>query len=125
MPPKMGRPYLTRPPLEKLLEAITKSCNNMSVVAEMFNVSRVILYRWLSEVPGDEKVIEEARKAANERFLDIAENALLKNVRKGKETSIIYTLNTRGRERGYGNRTEHTIKKDDTIEIGFLDEKNE
>ena len=120
----MGRPKKVRPTTDKLIEAIEKSCNNLSVVAKMYNVSRVIVYRWINEIPEDVAKIEKARNTASEMFLDIAENMLLNNIKKGKETSIIYALNTRGRERGYGNRTEHTIKKDDTIEIGFLSDEN-
>ena len=52
--------------------------------------------------------LEVAREEAFEALLDMAENNLMKNVRKGHAGSIFFTLKTRGKSRGYVERTETT-----------------
>ena len=52
--------------------------------------------------------IEAAYENILIRQVDFAESKLHKNISDGKETSIIYFLNCKGRDRGYRHRTELT-----------------
>ncbi|MEF2920033.1 MAG: hypothetical protein U0O22_06120, partial [Acutalibacteraceae bacterium] len=45
----------------------------------------------------------------NEATLDFVESKLLENIKKGEVTSIIFYLKTKGRNRGYQEKTEIDI----------------
>lgn len=76
--------------LEKTLGNVTKTCT--AVVC-----SRDTFYRYYKEDEEFKKAVDEIENVA----LDFAESALMVNIGKGKEASIIFYLKTKGKKRGY------------------------
>lgn len=96
-----------------LLNAYDKSMGNISSACRTVNVSRETFYRFKREDPVfAERVIE-----IDESNLDFAETVLLKNIREGKETSLIFFLKTKGRDRGYVERVENDITINPFLEL--------
>ena len=94
----------------------------LSEIAANLNVSRATVYNWCKSDEGFAEAFEDSR----ERFIDLAESNLRKLVagvpniitdengnkvfdgwkERPSETSIIFTLKTRGKKRGYVERQE-------------------
>lgn len=94
----------------------------MSDIAANFKVARNTVYAWCRDDPNFAQTLEDSR----ERFVDLAESNLRKLVagvpaietdengdkrfagwiERPSETAIIFTLKTRGKKRGYVERSE-------------------
>lgn len=102
---------------------IANACGGiLSDMAANIGVERCTIYEWCKQDEEFAKVLEDSR----ERFLDLAESNLRKLVagvpaiekdesgqsrfagwvERPSETAIIFTLKTRGKKRGYVERTE-------------------
>lgn len=94
--------------LSIIRQAIEKHCGNISAIARAFKIERPRIYEFVERHPELKEEIEKAR----EIMVEEAENYLLKNIRSGKETSIIFTLKTLGKKKGYVEKqeVEHTGK---------------
>lgn len=112
----------TKPSLEQF-EQIANACGGiLSDIAVNFKVARNTVYAWCENDSEFRKALEDSR----ERFVDLAESNLRKLVagvpaietdengekrfagwiEKPSETAIIFTLKTRGKKRGYIERSE-------------------
>lgn len=93
---------------EKFLEVIDLAAGNISVSCKKIGISRKTYYRWMDEDEDFRNKVNEI----NEALLDMAETMLMKGIKDGKTTEIIFYLKTKGRERGYVERQEldHTTK---------------
>lgn len=112
----------TKPSLEQF-EQIANACGGiLSDIAANFKVARNTVYAWCENDSEFRKALEDSR----ERFVDLAESNLRKLVagvpaietdengekrfagwiEKPSETAIIFTLKTRGKKRGYIERSE-------------------
>ena len=112
----------TKPSLEQF-EQIANACGGiLSDIAANFKVARNTVYAWCENDAEFRKALEDSR----ERFVDLAESNLRKLVagvpaietdengekrfagwiEKPSETAIIFTLKTRGKKRGYVERSE-------------------
>jgi len=89
--------------LEKSLGVITEGCKKAGV-------GRTTFYEWLKYDKEFKKQVDEIESIA----LDFAESQLFKNIGAGKEASLIFYLKTKGRKRGYCEKTEgdFTIKEE-------------
>lgn len=96
-----------------LLNAYDKSMGNVSSACRTVNVSRETFYRFKREDP----LFSERVTEIDETNLDFAETVLLKNIREGKETSLIFFLKTKGRDRGYVERVENDITINPFLEL--------
>lgn len=96
-----------------LLNAYDKSMGNISSACRTVNVSRETFYRFKREDPDFAERVTEI----DESNLDFAETILLKNIREGKETSLIFFLKTKGRDRGYVERVENDITINPFLEL--------
>ncbi|GAB6887443.1 hypothetical protein JCM13304A_09410 [Desulfothermus okinawensis JCM 13304] len=105
--------YYRRPSNETIIEALEKNCGIIAQTARALKVSRNTLASWIKEDPE----LQEALEKAKEQMIDIAECALLKNIKEGKETSIIFFLKTRGKKRGYSEKMDHNLEGDIQIKI--------
>lgn len=83
-----------------LIEALTKTLGIISTACEMCGEHRRQYYKWMDTDKKFRKAVEEI----SEREIDFAESALLKNIRAGKEKSIIFYLSNKARTRGYGDK---------------------
>lgn len=96
-----------------LLDAYDKSMGNVSSACRTVNVSRETFYRFKR----DDKVFSERVTEIDESNLDFAETILLKNIREGKEASLIFFLKTKGRDRGYIERIDSTVTVNPFLEL--------
>lgn len=82
---------------QRMLKALEKSFGIVTPACKKAKIERTIFYRWL------ERDAKFAKKVAsiNELQLDFSESKLMENVKIGKEKSIIFHLKTKGKKRGY------------------------
>lgn len=73
-----------------------------------FKVSRKTIYNWIN---GNAKFME-AFQDQIEALIDFAESKLLSSISNGSDTATIFFLKTRGKTRGYVEKSEidHTTK---------------
>ncbi len=95
------------------LEIYEKSMGNISYTCKQIGITRQTFYRWCK----NDKQFNEAVNEVPETNLDFAESALLKNIKEGKETSLIFFLKTKGKSRGYVERTEHDVTVNPFLEL--------
>jgi hypothetical protein len=90
---------------KSFIEAWENSFGNITVACKALKMSRQTFYDWKNE----DEVFKQALKDAEpgEIFLDFAESALQNKIRKGDTTAIIFALKTKGKKRGYIERSEH------------------
>lgn len=87
---------------ELFIIAYRESLGVIKHACDKANICRQTYYNWLE---ADEE-FRQAVEDVNEESVDFAENALKKKIREGDTTSIIFYLKTKGKKRGYIERTE-------------------
>ena len=92
-------------PKEAVLEALRKSMGNVSEACKKGNITRMTFYNWKEK---DEE-FRQAVEDINESCLDLAESKLMENIRRGQETSLIFYLKTKGKNRGYVEKKEADV----------------
>ncbi len=109
MPPARNQKELK----QLFLEEFKKKACNISATCAATNVSRSWYYTYREK----DKKFREELEAMEAEIIDMAETQLYKNIREGKETSLIFFLKCKGKDRGYIERQEidSTVKAD----VGF------
>lgn len=89
-------------------------------VRKVPTMSRTTHYRWM-ENPTYRAKVEEI----TENSVDLSEAALFRNIKKGDTTSIIFHLKTKGKARGYVEKTEVAAEVDMKVQEvkGLSDEE--
>lgn len=98
------------------LDAYAKAFGNISQAAKAAGIRRETYYEWIKDAKFKAEV--EAIEPG-EVFVDFAENALIRRIDAGDTTAIIFALKTKGKKRGYVERTELTGKEGAAIEQVF------
>lgn len=91
--------------LEKTLGVVTPACQKAGI-------SRDTFYEWFNK---DEE-FRKAVKATKDIALDFTENELLKQIKEGDTTAIIFYLKTQGKNRGYVERQESVVSVNPFLE---------
>lgn len=86
----------------KLLESLRNNLGNITLSCEEVGLNRSAYYSLMERNAEFKAEVEEIQNIC----LDVVENALFRNVRAGDTTAIIFYLKTKGRKRGYSERTE-------------------
>ncbi len=86
-------------------EAYRASGGNVQVACSKVGISRKKWNEWYDTDETFREWIDETV----EGILDFAESKLLEKVKEGSEPSIFFMLKTRGKKRGYSERTEQQI----------------
>ena len=94
---------------EQIKDALTKAGGFISMACKSLGCTRKTIYNYLDKFPELKDVVVDIR----EQYLDIAEAALIKNVKDGKSSDIKYFLNTQGKKRGYVERSELDLSSGD------------
>ena len=68
------------------------------------NISRSTYYRYMREDPEFAQAVEDIKEAQ----IDYVEGQLIKIISSGKETSIIFYLKSKARDRGYAEKVDIT-----------------
>ena len=84
------------------LEVFKDNAGNISQTCEAVGINRRTFYHWIDK---DEK-FREVVKEVEEGLIDFVESKLMMNIKEGKETSMIFFLKTKGKHRGYVEKTE-------------------
>jgi hypothetical protein len=87
---------------KSLLEALQRSLGVVTTACNIVGVSRRTYYDYYN---GDAEFRQEADDIAN-ITLDFAESKLHKAIEENNVTAIIFYLKTKGKDRGYVERTE-------------------
>lgn len=98
------KPNKTDTNKKKVLEALEKSLGIVTVACKNVGVDRSQFYVWLKE----DNEFAKAVDGMNDIALDFAESSLHKQIQSGVPVSTIFYLKTRGKKRGYIERTEIT-----------------
>lgn len=96
--------------LERSLGVVTTACKNVGI-------SRETHYRWMREDDQYKKDVIELENVA----LDYAETQLHKQIKDGNTSATIFYLKTKGKNRGYVERTEITGADTEPIIVRILD----
>ena len=89
-----------------MISAMRKALGIVTPALKISGVSRTAFYEWLKEDPDFKVAIENV----DEVSLDFGETALLKAIKRGNISAIIFFLKTKGKSRGYIEKfiLEHT-----------------
>ena len=97
-----------------MIEALRRSRGMIATAAESLGVSRPTVYAYIGKYPRIAEVLEDER----EKFVDVMELALYKQVLEGNVQAITFGLRTLGRGRGYVERP--SIAVEGALNIGFI-----
>lgn len=104
---------------KRLLEALEISLGIVTEACKNAKVSRKTFYEYCNEDPEFKKEVDAIQDVA----LDFAEGALHKQIKNGVPSSTMFYLKTKGKKRGYIERTESVNENKNTntttiIELG-------
>lgn len=91
---------------EDFVQAYELSGGNVSVSCKKVQISRETYYRWCR----DDKEFNDKCREIDESLLDLAETMLMKAIKDGKTAELIFFLKTKGKIRGYVERSEVDVK---------------
>lgn len=96
---------------KKIIEILKLNAGNVSWTCKAMNISRETFYILKRKNEDFFKAVEEV----NESLIDLAESKLMENIKKNDTVSTIFFLKTKGKNRGYIERTE--IEHSDSEDI--------
>jgi hypothetical protein len=98
---------------KNFLELYEKRACNVSAVCRELQIGRDFYYDHIKTDPDFAKACSHIE----EGLIDFAENQLIKNIKEGKETSLIFFLKCKAKHRGYVERQEFEHSGDIKIEV--------
>ncbi len=87
-----------------MLEALKKSLGIVTKAVEMVGIDRQTHYNWLKDDADYKAKVE----ALDDVVLDFAESKLHQSINNGSDTATIFFLKTKGKKRGYIEKSEIT-----------------
>ena len=96
---------------QEAIKILKNKAGNVSMTCEALTINRSTFYEWKNKDKKFRKAVEDVE----ESLIDYVESRLMKNIDEGKETSAIFFLKTKGKSRGYIERTE--IEHDGGIQL--------
>ena len=85
-----------------LIEALEASLGVVSTAVKLVGIHRATFYEWIKNDPEFKQAVDDI----SENALDFAETALHSKIRGGDTTAIIFYLKTKGKKRGYVEKSE-------------------
>lgn len=102
------------------LEALKQSAGILQPACDAIGVDRKTVWRWRKS----DKKFDEACRETKEVAVDFAESALLKNIKAGDTTAIIFFLKTQGKDRGYVEKQQlEADVKGTAIKVNVIDQE--
>lgn len=92
-------------PIEKIVEIYEKKGCNITATCTALGIARKTFYEWREK----KKKLAEALDAAEESILDFAESKLVEHIQNDDVTALIFFLRTKGKKRGYVEKTETDV----------------
>ena len=90
---------------ELMITALRKSLGNVTVACKSVKLGRETHFRWLRT----DKNYKEFIDKLPEEEIDFYEHALIKKIKSGDTTSIIFALKCKGKNRGWVDRREISL----------------
>ena len=87
---------------KELIEAMNKSLGIVTKACQMTGIARSTFYKYYNEDPEFKKQADSCEDIA----IDFAESQLHKQIQEGVPSSTIFFLKTKGKKRGYVEKTE-------------------
>ena len=94
---------------ESILKALEQSLGIVTVACKKANIPRSTFYKWLNE---DEEFARQVKDIEN-IALDFAESQLHKQIADGSTPATIFYLKTKGKKRGYVEKSELDLNTGD------------
>ena len=94
---------------ESMLQALEKSLGVVTVACKQSDTPRSTYYKWLKEDQEFAKAVKEIENIA----LDFAESQLHTQIKDGSTSATIFYLKTKGKKRGYIERSELDLSSGD------------
>lgn len=98
----LDRKHNLTPKKRAMIDSLEKTLGIVTTAAKAVGISRWTHYEWMKTDPDYAEQVKELEDLS----LDFAESQLLNNIKKGAEASTIFYLKTKGKRRGYVERTE-------------------
>lgn len=99
--------------VEKIAEVYKKKGCNITAACAALNITRQTFYNRKAK----SKKLQELVDEADESLLDFAESKLVEHINDGDVTSLIFFLKTKGKKRGYIERSEHDVNANPFLEL--------
>jgi transcriptional regulator with XRE-family HTH domain len=109
---------LKRPPnsltIADVAKALAATAGILTPAARRLGVDRTTLWRFTQKHPEE---VAEAKLAAKEHALDVAETKLVEGINRGEFPFVRFYLESQGKERGYGKQLEVSGPKGGAIQL--------
>lgn len=90
---------------KKFIEALREGRGIITYACQKIGISRKTYYDWYQNDSEFKMLADEV----NDTTIDVVESKLLSAINEGNLTAIIFYLKTKGKKRGYIERTEHEV----------------
>lgn len=97
--------FAKKPSIEVINKSLIDHYGIITQVCRDLDATSATVYKWIKS----STKLQETLSKSRERFIDEAEFQLMKNIKAGKETSIIFTLKCLAKQRGYVDKQEVEI----------------
>ncbi|MBY0562446.1 hypothetical protein [Hyphomicrobium sp.] len=102
----------------QIIEALRLSAGIITGAADILKTSRQTVAKYIE----NSEELQQALEQVNHRTLDIAESKLMSAINSGNLTATIFYLKTKGKSRGYTERSELSGAGGGAIKIVFDDD---
>lgn len=92
-------------PIEKIIQVYEKKGCNITATCTALGISRKTFYEWKEK----KKKLAEGLEAAEEAIIDFAESKLVEHINNDDVQALIFFLRTKGKKRGYVEKTESDV----------------
>ena len=107
----------------RFIKALTGTFGYIMPACRQCNIAHSTVYRWMQDDPEFSRKVREAQNVQ----LDVAEFQLAKLINEGNPQAIMYYLNNKGRDRGWGQQYGKSVKVEtatqegNTIKVEIID----
>jgi len=106
---------------EMFLAALIDSMGNISESCKAVQISRQTFYNWIEKDGEFKRKVDEV----NESLIDFAETQLMKKIKEGDTTALIFFLKTKGKTRGYSEKPDVEVnvnaEKINKVQVEFIE----
>lgn len=102
-----------------MIEALEKSLGVVTTAVKQVGIARSTHYDWMNNDPDYKAAVEDIADIA----LDFAESKLHKQIEKEDTIATIFYLKTKGKKRGYIEKTETDLNVTGTLQITGMEVK--